>query len=95
MPSTDESTAALESLAALLERNEATLLDMGMRPYLMRSALLRVVEDYRAAERARDAEDIRAADAEMGRVLRVTMGRLAEGGIAAAARLTRPPRRVK
>jgi len=94
MPRTDGSTNAVEELAKLIEKHETALLDMGFRPYLLRAGLEHAADAYRVAQRAGDPGEIAAADREMGRVLRTTMERLAEGGVAAAARLVGPRRRT-
>ena len=95
LPPKDRSTDAVEALAKLIESNEATLLDMGLRPHLMRAGLMHAAEVYHGAQRSGDPGAIAAADAEMGRVLRTTIERLAEGNIAAAVRLVGPPRRTR
>jgi len=86
---------AVEELAKLVERNEAALLDMGFKPHFMRAGLAYAADAYRVAQRAGDARGIAAADAEMRRVLRTTMERLAEGGITAAGRLVGPRQRSR
>jgi len=95
MPTTNGSTDAVEELARLVERNEAALLDMGLRPFLMRAGMEHAVDAYRVAQRTGDPGEIATADKEMGRVLRTTIERLAEGGVAAAERIVQARRQTK